>query len=82
LCPWKFFWFCWLAPGLGFGPLMVMGTEVALAGQYTLEGFVASLVPFFLVNNLLLLNQYPDIEADKAVGRRHFLVVYGREYGT
>ena len=39
--------------------------------------FIASLVPFFLVNDLLLLNQFPDAEADATVGRRHMLVVAG-----
>ena len=29
------------------------------------------------MNNLLLLNQLPDIKADKTVGRRHFPIVYG-----
>lgn len=69
---------CLIAPGLGFGPLMVMGTHFALTGQYSWTSFVASLVPFFLVSNLLLLNQFPDVEADRSVGRRHFPIVVGR----
>ncbi len=68
---------CLIAPGLGFGPLMVMGTEVVLTGRYTLDGFLVSLVPFFLVNNLLLLNQLPDVEPDRRAGRRTFPIVYG-----
>jgi 1,4-dihydroxy-2-naphthoate octaprenyltransferase len=39
---------------------------------------VASLVPFFLVSNLLLLNQLPDIEADRRAGRRNVPIVFGR----
>lgn len=68
---------CLLAPGLGFGPLMVVGTDVALTGQYHSTTLAASLVPFFLVNNLLLLNQFPDVQADRAAGRRHLLVQSG-----
>jgi 1,4-dihydroxy-2-naphthoate octaprenyltransferase len=34
-------------------------------------------VPFFLANNLLLLNQYPDIKADASVGRKTFPIVFG-----
>jgi 1,4-dihydroxy-2-naphthoate octaprenyltransferase len=49
-----------------------------LTGSYTWTAFVASCVPFFLVNDLLLLNQFPDVEADRAVGRRHFPIVIGR----
>lgn len=69
---------CLLAPGLGFGPLMVLATHFALTGAYSLQAFVASLVPFFLVSNLLLLNQFPDVEADRSIGRRHYPILLGR----
>lgn len=39
---------------------------------------MASLLPFFLVNNLLLLSQYPDVEADRAVGRLTLPILLGR----
>lgn len=68
---------CLMAPGLGFGPLMVLGTQVALTGEYSAAAAAASLVPFFLVNNLLLLNQFPDADADRRVGRRHVLITSG-----
>jgi 1,4-dihydroxy-2-naphthoate octaprenyltransferase len=68
---------CLVAPGLGFGPFMVMGADFCLTGSYSWPAFFASLVPFFLVSNLLLLNQFPDVEADRTVGRRHLLVVAG-----
>ena len=70
---------CLIAPGLGFGPMMTMGTDVALTGSYTWTGFVASLVPLFLLVNLLLLNQFPDVEADQTVGRRNYPMVVGRK---
>ena len=69
---------CLIAPGLGFGPLMVMGTDFVLTGAYSQSAFFASLVPFFLVNNLLLLNQFPDVEADRGIGRRHLPIIFGR----
>jgi 1,4-dihydroxy-2-naphthoate octaprenyltransferase len=69
---------CLIAPGLGFGPLMVMGTSFALTGSYSWTAFIASLVPFFLVSDLLLLNQFPDVEADRSVGRRHLPIAIGR----
>lgn len=68
---------CLLAPGIGFGPLMVCGTHFALAGHYSWPSLAASLVPFFLVSNLLLLNQFPDVQADRSVGRRHLPIVLG-----
>jgi len=70
---------CLLAPGFGFGILMVMGTHFALTGTYSWTAFVASLVPTFLVSDLLLLNQFPDVEADQSIGRRHFPIVIGRK---
>jgi len=70
---------CLVAPGLGFGPLMVMSVHYALTGHYSWTAFVASLVPFFLVSDLLLLNQFPDVEADQSIGRRHFPILIGRK---
>ncbi|MES9929987.1 MAG: prenyltransferase, partial [Candidatus Thiodiazotropha sp. 6PDIVS] len=58
-----------IASGFCFGPLMVVGTHYALTGQFSSTALLVSLVPFFLVNNLLLLNQIPDIEPDRSVGR-------------
>lgn len=63
-----------IAPGIGFGPLMVLGTHYALTGEYTLVALVVSMIPFFLVNNLLLLNQVPDVEADRSVQRDNFAI--------
>jgi len=69
---------CLIAPGLGFGPLMVLSAHFALTGTFTWQALIASLVPFFLVSNLLLLNQFPDVEADRSAGRRHFPILLGR----
>jgi 1,4-dihydroxy-2-naphthoate octaprenyltransferase len=68
---------CLLAPGIGFGVLMVLSVHFCLAGAYSTTALVASLVPTFLVSDLLLLNQFPDAEADRSVGRRHFPITVG-----
>lgn len=73
---------CLVAPGLGFGTCMVLGSEVVLAGGPSWTGLFASLVPFFQVSNLLLLNQFPDVEADRAGGRRHLVIAYGLRAGA
>lgn len=70
-------WLCLIAPGLGFGPVMVGGLAWVVNDRLSFTALAVSLVPFFLVNNLLLLNQYPDIEADRNHGRRHLPIVYG-----
>ncbi len=68
---------CLIAPGLGFGVLMVVGTDVILGATHSKLVWLVSLVPFFLINNLLLLNQYPDIQADATVGRNTFPMAFG-----
>ena len=68
---------CVVAPGLGFG-LMVLGTSLTQTGDYALAAIIATLVPGFLISNLLLLNQFPDVEADAVASRRHFPIVIGR----
>ncbi|MCW8963570.1 MAG: prenyltransferase [Gammaproteobacteria bacterium] len=68
---------CLIAPGLGFGVFMVTGTAIVLGNDFIAGLWPLAAVPFFLVNNLLLLNQYPDIEPDRSVGRRHFPIVFG-----
>ena len=75
-------WLCLVAPGAGFGISMVLGTQLAVAGEFSRVGFAAALLEFFLVNNLLLLNQFPDIEADRSVGRNHFSIAYGARAGA
>ena len=69
---------CLLAPGLGFGPVMVAGSAFVLAGHYSWTAAVASLPPMFLVSELLLINQFPDVDADARVGRRHLPIVIGK----
>lgn len=62
-------WLCLIAPGLGFGPLMMWGTSLVLGAELSWPTVLLSLIPFCLVNNLLLLNQFPDVEPDRSVGR-------------
>jgi 1,4-dihydroxy-2-naphthoate octaprenyltransferase len=67
-----------VAPGLGFGTAMVNGVHLALTGSYSWEAMIVSFVPFFLVNNLLLFNQFPDAEADQSIGKRHYPITLGK----
>jgi 1,4-dihydroxy-2-naphthoate octaprenyltransferase len=64
--------------GLGMGSLVVLGAYFVQTGQYTWEVIVASLAPGFLTANLLLLNEFPDVEADMQVGRRNLVMALGR----
>jgi 1,4-dihydroxy-2-naphthoate octaprenyltransferase len=58
---------------------MINGAYYVLSGHYSVAVFFTSLIVFFLVNNLLLLNQFPDLEADKNSGRRHLPILIGRK---
>jgi len=67
------------SPGLGLGILPVMGAYFVHTGAYTLTAFIASMPSFFLVHNLLLLNEFPDVEADITVKRRTLPIVFGKK---
>jgi 1,4-dihydroxy-2-naphthoate polyprenyltransferase len=70
-------WLCLLAPGIGFGVLMVLGSHWAVAGRLGDTALAVAPVPTLLVSALLLVNQLPDVEADRQVGRRHLAIVLG-----
>ncbi len=69
---------CLFSAGIGFGPIMVIGTVCAITGGYSWLALAASLPPLLLVSGLLLLNQFPDVDADRQVGRKHYPIVLGR----
>jgi 1,4-dihydroxy-2-naphthoate octaprenyltransferase len=58
------------AAGLGLGILPILGTYFAQTGAYTWHAVVASVPAGILVHNLLLLNEFPDVEADQKAQRR------------
>ncbi|MFP4136775.1 MAG: prenyltransferase [Halomonas sp.] len=70
-------WLCLLAPGLGFGPLIVLGTLLALGGTPDAAALWVAAVVGLLASELLLLNQLPDRDADRRVGRRHLAILFG-----
>jgi 1,4-dihydroxy-2-naphthoate octaprenyltransferase len=67
-----------MAAGLGLGALPVMGTAVVQDGFLTDAAIAASVPSFFMTFNLLLLNEFPDEEADRRGGRRNLILLFGR----
>lgn len=65
--------------GLGLGILPVMGAYFVHTGAYSVSSFIASMPSFFLVHNLLLLNEFPDAQADVTVGRRTLPIIAGKK---
>jgi len=74
----KIYWPEW-APGLGLGALPVMGAYFVQTGEYTWPLVIASIPSFILVHNLLFINEFPDVEADRKGGRRTTPIVIGVE---
>jgi 1,4-dihydroxy-2-naphthoate octaprenyltransferase len=66
------------APGVGMGTLPVLGFYFVQTATYTLPAIVASIPSGILVHNLLLLNEFPDTEADKKAGRKTLPIVMGK----
>ncbi len=70
---------CLLAPGLGMGLFMTLGAFWVFTGHISAGAVTLATIVTLLGSNLLLLNQFPDIEADRQVGRRHYPIVIGRQ---
>ena len=66
------------SPGLGMGALPVLGAYFVQTGDYTLPAVMASIPSGILVHNLLLLNEFPDTEADKEAGRKTLPITMGK----
>jgi 1,4-dihydroxy-2-naphthoate octaprenyltransferase len=66
------------APGVGLGALPVLGVYFVQTTAYTLPAVIASIPSGILVHNLLLLNEFPDAEADRKVGRKTLPITMGK----
>ncbi len=74
-----------LFAGLALGTFVVLGTYIAMTaspgmtvkGLFPAEVIWISIPPGILTSLLLLINQFPDSEADKAGGRRHMVIRFG-----
>jgi len=66
------------APGVGLGSLPVLGAYFVHAGAFPMSAVIASVPSGILVHNLLLLNEFPDAEADVTVRRRTMPIVLGK----
>lgn len=65
--------------GLGLGSLPVLGAALVQGGDLDPAAIAASIPPFFMTFNLLLLNEFPDEEADRRGGRRNLITLFGRK---
>ena len=73
-----------LTAGAGLGSLPVLGIYYInacekLNGIISMDAVIASVPAGLLVFNLLFLNEFPDMEADKKGGRHHIVIVFGKK---
>jgi 1,4-dihydroxy-2-naphthoate octaprenyltransferase len=76
-----------LFSGLTLGTLVVLGTFIALTARpgqplgslLPFEVIMVSIPPGILTSLLLLLNQFPDAEADRKGGRKHLVIKLGAQ---
>ena len=68
--------------GLGLGLLPVIGTALVQRGVIGPAAWAAGIPAFLMTFNLLLLNEFPDEEADRAGGRRNLVLLLGRPYAA
>lgn len=62
----------------GTGALQVLGFYFIQTGEYTLTVTIASITSFILGFNILLLNEFPDAEADKKAGKKTLPITIGK----
>ena len=66
------------SPGFGLGALPILGLYFVQTADYTLPAVVACVPSGILVHNLLLLNEFPDTEADKVANRKTLPITMGK----
>ncbi|NOZ78707.1 MAG: prenyltransferase [Acidobacteria bacterium] len=67
-----------ISAGLGLGGLAVAGTALVQDGHVGPAALAASVPAFLMTFNLLLLNEFPDEQADDRGGRRNLVLILGR----
>lgn len=67
--------------GLGLGLLPVLGASFVQTGSYSITALAVGIPAGILTFNLLLINEFPDLEADRHGGRKNLLIVFGASGG-
>src|SRR3989338_3767425 len=68
--------------GIGFGPLMVLGSYFVQAKAITPSSFFISIPVAILVALVLFINEFPDYEADKKTGKNTLVVLLGKKFSV
>jgi 1,4-dihydroxy-2-naphthoate octaprenyltransferase len=65
--------------GISYGPIITLGSYAVQTGTLGLQPLIASIMPGFLITNVIWINEFPDYEADRACGKKNLIVRLGRE---
>jgi 1,4-dihydroxy-2-naphthoate polyprenyltransferase len=65
---------------LAFGPLLTWGAYYVQTGKLSLVGAAVSLPLAFLITAIIWINEFPDLEADLAAGKRHLVARLGLKW--
>lgn len=68
-----------LIVGVSFGILIALGSYIVQAGTLSIAPIYVSIPMTITVALILLINEFPDYEADKSTGRKNLVVILGRE---
>ena len=68
--------------GFNVGPVAILGSYYAQAGTLSWGVAVVSLPLGLLSSALLVINQLPDVEPDRAAGKRHLVARFGTGFGA
>ena len=69
---------------LAFGPLLTLGTGFAILNgdmsfEYITNCILLGLPIGLLTTNILLINQFPDMDSDAKTNKNHLVVVFGKK---
>lgn len=68
-----------LVVGLNFGTLMCLGAYYVQTQTISIIPVIASLPVSLLIALVLYINEFPDFNADKSVGKNHLVIRFGKE---
>ncbi len=66
-----------LIVGISFGPVMTLGAYYVQAHSFAIEPLLASIPVGLLIAAVLWINEFPDMEADSAVGKKTLVLRLG-----
>lgn len=64
-----------------FGPGIIMGSYYLFSGSFSLDSFLVSLVPGFLIFNVIICNEIPDAATDIRAGKKNLISIMGKSRG-